>query len=322
MKKSFLLLALAALLAAPAWAQDDFNARKQAVLSRLQKMGHGYYSDEEWKSVLTDVSSLVSEARSSGDGDALVQAKVIEASVVGDMRRDYPSAIALLRQARAEIAGQPSVDASRLYVKEAELLAASGNQPAVDSLIAEYKNSPYYRPEMYAWAGGNGPDDPLLIARPRAEGGASLPLSIMEMASRRATSAVGTAFPDASLTDVFNRDFALSAYRGRVVLVDFFARGWKLWDEFLPQQLEIWRRYHDAGFEIVGVSLESNPAGLETLNLPWPIAVGPSAQALARQLGIFGASTSYLLDASGKVIARNLRGQDLSFAVRTALESK
>ena len=235
MKKTALLLALAALLAAPAWAQDDFNARKQAVLSRLQKMGHGYYSDEEWKSVLTDVSSLVSEARSSGDGDALVQAKVIEASVVGDMRRDYPSAIALLRQARAEIAGQPAVDASRLYVKEAELLAASGDRPAVDSLIAEYKNSPYYRPEMYAWAGGNGPDDPLLIARPRAEGGASLPLSIMEMASRRATSAVGTAFPDASLTDVFNRDFSLSAYRGRVVLVDFFARGWKLWDEFLPQ---------------------------------------------------------------------------------------
>jgi len=36
-------------------------------------------------------------------------------------------------------------------------------------------------------------------------------------------------------------------------------------------------------------------------------------------MGVFGDRTTFLLDAEGRVIARNLRGQDLAFAVRRAL---
>ena len=79
----------------------------------------------------------------------------------------------------------------------------------------------------------------------------------------------------------------------------------------------MWTRYHSLGFEIVSVCLERNPAGLETLGLPWPVVAG--APELTRPLGIFGSTTSYLLDANGMVIARDLRGQDLAFAVRRAL---
>lgn len=105
--------------------------------------------------------------------------------------------------------------------------------------------------------------------------------------------------------------------RGKVVLVDFFARGWKVWEENLPATRELWGRYHASGFEVVSICLEPNALGLETLGLPW--AVVPGAPALTRPLGIFGETTSYLLDAEGRVIARDLRGQDLAFAVRRAL---
>ena len=307
--------------ALPAAAQEaapaDFAAARSALLSRLQAMGHGYYSDAEWADVMCQVRALADQARADDNPAALLDAALVEASVLGDMRHDYPAALRVLRDARASL--DASTDTSRLFTKEAELLAQTGDAPAIQRLIDAYKASRHYRPEAYAWSGGNGPGDPLYLARPNATGGASVPLSIMEKALRRSASAPGTVFPDALVTDLFDRSIQLSAYRGRVLLVDFFARGWKLWEDNLAAQRDVFQRCHDQGFDIVGICLESQPTGLESLALPWPVV--PSAPELARSLGIFGQSTSYLLDRNGVVIARDLRGQDLSFAVRRALEA-
>lgn len=321
MKKTAIAAAIALFLAPLAFAQEPsagFEASHSALLSRLQGMGHGYYTESEWADIMSQVRDLVSQAHADNDAESILKAALVEASVLGDMRRQYPQALSVLRKARAEL--DAKTDTSRLFVKEAEILAQAGDSAAISRLIADYKASPHYKPEAYPWAGGNGPGDPLLIARPRAEGGASLPLSIMEKAQRRAGSAPGTAFPDAVVTDLWGRNIAISAYRGRVLLVDFFARGWKLWDDNLVQQRDLFQRCHDQGFDILGICLEPSPAGLENLNLPWPVATG--ALDLTRKLGIFGQSTSYLLDRNGNVIARDLRGQDLSFAVRQALEAR
>ncbi len=51
----------------------------------------------------------------------------------------------------------PGVDASRLSAKEAEVAAAAGNAAAVQKLIEEYKASPHYKPQPYAWSGGTSP---------------------------------------------------------------------------------------------------------------------------------------------------------------------
>jgi len=320
MKKTAIAAMFAAVLAPFAFAQEPsagFEASHRALLSRLQSMGHGYYSEAEWNAVMEQVRDLSGQARASGDAESILNAALVEASVLGDMLRQYPQALSVLRRTRAEL--DAATDTSRLFVKEAEILAQAGDSDAIGKLIADYKASPHYKPEAYPWTGGNGPGDPLYIARPRAEGGASLPLSIMEKARRRAASAPGTAFPDAVVTDLWGRNIQISAYRGRVLLVDFFVRGWKLWDDNLVQQRDLWQRCHGQGFDILGICLEPSPAGLENLNLPWPVATG--ALDLTRRLGIFGQSTSYLLDRNGNVIARDLRGQDLAFAVRRALEA-
>ncbi|MBR6020852.1 MAG: TlpA family protein disulfide reductase [Kiritimatiellae bacterium] len=321
----FIPVALAILFAAaalPAAAQSpdapaDFSAARAALLSRLQGMGHGYYSEAEWADVMSQVRDLSDSARASDDPEAILDAALVEASVLGDMRHQFPEALRVLRDARAAL--DASTDTSRLFVKESEILAQTGDSAAIERLIADYKASRHYRPEAYAWSGGNGPGDPLYIARPNASGGASVPLTVMEKALRRAASAPGTAFPDALVTDLYGRPIQLSAYRGRVLLVDFFARGWKLWDDNLAAQRDVFLRCHDQGFDILGICLETAPDGLEALALPWPVVA--SAPELTRALGIFGQSTSYLLDRNGNVIARDLRGQDLSFAVRRALEA-
>ena len=198
-----------ALVEAPSDASFD-NARYNAILSRLQSMGHGYYTAAEWKAIDDEVDSLVSDARASKDGDAIIKTAIVKAMVLADMRRLYPPALKELRDARRIVSKMKNVDVSRLYVKEADVLAQSGDAVAVEALIAEYKASPYYRPEQYPWSGGNGPTDPLLIARPKAEEATSLPLTMMEQSLRAARSAPGLVFPDEPLTDVYGRTFRIS----------------------------------------------------------------------------------------------------------------
>ena len=320
MRKITMVLAMAVLAAATgAWAQDvaAFDARYNAVLSKLQSMGHGYYSEKEWADIDRAVQDLVNDAAGRNDGNAYVKAVVIKAMVLSDMRRRHAEANDVLLVARKKVAKMSGVDASKLFVKQAEVQAEAGNAAAVADLIKEYKASKYYDPKPYAWSGGTKPGDPLLVARPGATEGDSISLTMMEKALVRAKSAPGIQFPDATLTDIAGRTFALSSLRGKVVLVDFFARGWKVWEENLPQTIDVWNRYHAAGFEVVSICLEPNPQGLEAHRLPWSVVAG--APALTKPLGIFGETTSYLLDQNGMVIARDLRGQDLAFAVRRAL---
>ena len=321
MRKILMGLLMAALLASVigAFGQEPsaFDARYNAVLSKLQSMGHGYYSEKEWAEIDQAVQELVSDAAARNDGGAYVKAIVIKAMVLSDMRRKHAEAVDVLVAARKKVAKMAGVDASHLFVKQAEVQAEAGNAAAVASLIDEYKASKYYDPKPYAWSGGTKPGDPLLVARPGATGGDSLPLTIMEKALVRAKSAPGVVFPDATLTDVSGRSFTLSSLRGKVVLVDFFARGWKIWEENLPQVQDLWNRYHASGFEVVSICLEPNATGLEMQGLPWSVVAG--APTLTKPLGIFGETTSYLLDQNGMVIARDLRGQDLAFAVRRAL---
>ena len=320
MKKILMGLVVAAVLAgATAFGQDPaaFDAKYNAVLSKLQSIGHGYYSEKEWADIDQSIQDLISDAAQRDDGNAIVRASVIQAMVLSDMRRRHAEAVAELAGARKKVAKMKEVDASPLYVKEAEVQAEAGNAAAVADVIAAYKASKYYNPKPYAWSGGTQPGDPLVLARPGATGGDSLPLTVMEKALVRAKSAPGILFPDATLTDIRGQGFTLSSLRGKVVLVDFFARGWKVWEENLPNVSDLWSRYHASGFEVVSICLEPNAAGLDGLQLPWSVVAG--APALTKPLGIYGETTSYLLDQNGMVIARDLRGQDLVFAVRRAL---
>ena len=318
--RTFLIgLMVGVMLGSTAMGQEagDFDARTKKVLSKLQAMGHGTYSRQEWAEVEQSVNDLMKDAAQRQDGDAIIQAAVIKAMVLSDMRRQHEPAIQVLRQALATVRKMPDVDASRLYVKMAEVEAEAGNPAGVEAVIKEYKAGPYYDPKPYQWYGLSEPGEPLMVARPGATEGDSLPLTIMEKALVRAKSAPGILFPDAVLTDLQGRQFRLSSFRGKVVLVDFFARGWRVWEENLPQLRETWSRYHPQGFEVVSICLERSPANLTDLGLPWWVV--PEARDLSRSLGIFGSSTSYLLNADGRVIARDLRGQDLAFAVRRAL---
>jgi thiol-disulfide isomerase/thioredoxin len=140
--------------------------------------------------------------------------------------------------------------------------------------------------------------------------------------------AEGTKFPAFDEKDLLDKPFNLAAYKGKVVLVDFWATWCGPCVAELPNVLAAYEKHHAAGFEIVGISLDSDKAKLETFietkKMPWQQFFDGKGwgNKLAGQYGVNSIPATYLLDGEGKIIAKNLRGEALEEAVAKALAKK
>jgi thiol-disulfide isomerase/thioredoxin len=137
-----------------------------------------------------------------------------------------------------------------------------------------------------------------------------------EGASRRLQS-VGAEFQLSGKT-IRDEEFDISALRGKLVLVDFWATWCGPCVQELPNVKEQYEKYHDKGLEIVGVSLDRELDPLEeflnTEDLSWttiPAYLGTENPVLVHY-GILSIPQTILLDREGKVIATGLRGEELT----------
>jgi peroxiredoxin len=127
---------------------------------------------------------------------------------------------------------------------------------------------------------------------------------------------VGKPAPAFATEDLQGRPVRLAAYRGRYILVDFWATWCAPCVAELPRLQAAYRAYHDAGFEIIGVSLdESKAAVVDFVNarkLPWRQvhnAGGPAD--IVEAFGVSSIPATYLIDPQGTVIRLDLRGKAL-----------
>lgn len=99
-------------------------------------------------------------------------------------------------------------------------------------------------------------------------------------------------------------------YRGRVLLVLFWSSWCKPCTEDLPQLKELYKRYHSAGFEILGVNLDATPEAAKTYiaqhGNSWKHIheEGGLDSRPARRFGIISLPTMFLVDRNGKVLSR------------------
>lgn len=135
----------------------------------------------------------------------------------------------------------------------------------------------------------------------------------------------GTKFPDFDEKDVAGKSFSIANYKGKVVLVDFWATWCGPCVQELPNVLKAYEKYHPKGFEIVGVSLDKDESKLTTFTtdrkMPWQQFFDGKVwqNKLAVKYGINSIPATYLLDGEGKIIAKNLRGEALDEALTKAL---
>jgi thiol-disulfide isomerase/thioredoxin len=136
----------------------------------------------------------------------------------------------------------------------------------------------------------------------------------------------GTEFPNFEVTDLDGKPLSVSAQKGKVVLIDFWATWCGPCVQELPNVLAAYEKYHDKGFNVIGISLDQKKDALtdfiEQRKIPWPQFFDGKGwgNELAQKYGINSIPATYLLDKDGKILAKGLRGEALDEAIAKALK--
>lgn len=136
--------------------------------------------------------------------------------------------------------------------------------------------------------------------------------------STYANLAIGNVAPEIALNDPSGKEIKLSSLRGKVVLLDFWASWCGPCRQENPNNVKLYKQYKDKGFEIYGVSLDKEmDAWKEAIvqdQLTWvhvsDLKFWQSAAAASYKVESIPAT--FLLDKDGKILAKNLRGEELA----------
>lgn len=123
--------------------------------------------------------------------------------------------------------------------------------------------------------------------------------------------------------DTANKLVRLSDYKGKYVLIDFWASWCLPCRAENPTLKKAYGKYSTKGFEIMGVSLDNNKAAwlnaIRKDDLPWQNVsdLNGFKNEVAQKYAVTELPTNYLLDPQGKIIAKNLKGDSLMKKLQT-----
>jgi peroxiredoxin len=129
--------------------------------------------------------------------------------------------------------------------------------------------------------------------------------------------AIGAVAPEIKLKQPDGTVLALSSLRGNVVLIDFWASWCGPCRRENPFNVKMYNEFKGKGFEIYGVSLDSDAgrwkSAISNDSLAWKHVsdLGGWQSAPAKLYQVSSIPATYLLDRDGKIIAKGLRGENL-----------
>ena len=119
----------------------------------------------------------------------------------------------------------------------------------------------------------------------------------------------GSLAPDFTLPQLDGRELHLSSYRGKIVLLDFWATWCVPCREEIPHFVELENKYGKDGLEIVGVSMDDGPEPVRTFyqqfHMNYPVVMG-NANLGEQYGGVLGLPIAFLLDREGRISAKHI----------------
>lgn len=139
--------------------------------------------------------------------------------------------------------------------------------------------------------------------------------------------AIGAVAPEFSQPDIEGKQVKLSDFRGKYVLLDFWASWCGPCRQENPNVVKVFNQYKDKNFTVLGVSLDRQNGksawlkAIEEDKLTWTHVSDLKfwQNEAAMKYNIKSIPQNFLLDPNGKIIAKNLRGEELESALALAL---
>ncbi|MEO8583039.1 MAG: TlpA disulfide reductase family protein [Flavitalea sp.] len=151
---------------------------------------------------------------------------------------------------------------------------------------------------------------------------------IQQQISDSRTGAIGSQAMDFTQPDVNGKSVALTSFKGKYVLLDFWASWCRPCRMENPNVVKAYNKYKDKNFTVLGVSLDRDKS-------PWLKAIKDDKLVwtqvsdlkfwyndVATKYKIQSIPQNYLLDPTGKIIAKNLRGDELTSKLNELLGDK
>jgi cytochrome c biogenesis protein CcmG, thiol:disulfide interchange protein DsbE len=117
----------------------------------------------------------------------------------------------------------------------------------------------------------------------------------------------GDVAPDFRLQDLQGRDVTLSEFRGKVVLLEFWATWCPPCRATVPELVSVQEKYKDRDFVVLGISMDDEGADLRTelldfskqFHINYPVLMG--SEAVEREYKVWSIPRSFLIDKEGRI---------------------
>ena len=142
----------------------------------------------------------------------------------------------------------------------------------------------------------------------------------------RGATEIGGQAPNFTSTTPDGKQLSLTQAMGKVTLIDFWASWCRPCRAENPYVVQIYNKYKNQGFTVIGVSLDKNKMSweraIEDDGLKWPHVSSLKfwQEPVAKLYGVMSIPQTFLLDKKGIIRAKNLRREQLEAKVKELLE--